>query len=207
VQRLLDGLIGGFHRQAERRADAGRGGRAQMGDMIDLVFVQADAFDQCDLNFVSGRQSTDEIGARSPAMLSRRENRRNIVSRMRIVGSQKGVVEIEFTHRHAVGPSRPLGRHHVVTGQSENRRAGLMPVRLRLRTGVEYRASQQGRGRNGGVVDDAIADHLNDGRTDGHRISGDFGDLPSELRCAREVLGGFVRTDGMQLHDRVSSTD
>jgi hypothetical protein len=43
VQRLLDRLVDRFRRQFEQRADPGGGGRTEMGDVIDLVLVQADA--------------------------------------------------------------------------------------------------------------------------------------------------------------------
>ena len=96
-----------------------------MGDVIDLVLVQADAFDQIDLDFVRRGEPADEIGARSSAMLRDREQRRNVVAGMRIVRRQKRVVKIQFADRDAIGPGGPFRRHALRPLQSEHRRAGL----------------------------------------------------------------------------------
>jgi hypothetical protein len=72
MQRLLDGLVGGFDRKTEHCANAGSSRWTQMGDIIDFVLVQADTFDQRNLNFISGRKATNEIGARPCAMLGYR---------------------------------------------------------------------------------------------------------------------------------------
>jgi hypothetical protein len=42
VQRLADRLVGGLGVQAEQRGDPGGGRRPQVGDVVDLVLVQAD---------------------------------------------------------------------------------------------------------------------------------------------------------------------
>ena len=108
MQSLLYRLINHIDRQAERRTDAGSRRRAQMGDMIDLVFVQADALDQIHLDFVARGNTLGERCAGEAAMLRHRQDRSNIVAGVRIICRQKGVVEIEFAHGHAIGPCRPF---------------------------------------------------------------------------------------------------
>src|SRR5690606_24011525 len=106
--RLLDGLIGGIGRQAERGADAGSDRWAEMRDVVDLVLMQADALHKIDLYLVASRQTLGELRAGKTAMLRHGQNRRDIVTRMRIVGGDEGVVEVEFAHDNAVGPGRPF---------------------------------------------------------------------------------------------------
>ena len=56
-----------------------------MGDVIDLVFVQADTPHKIHLNFIGGGQAAYEIGASAAAMLGDGEDRRNIVAGIRVV--------------------------------------------------------------------------------------------------------------------------
>ena len=100
-----------------------------MGDVIDLVLVQANALHQIDLDFVGRCEPADEIGARSSAMLRDREQRRNVVAGMRIIRRQKRVVKIQFAHRDAIGPGRPFRRDALRPRQSEHGRAGLKRMR------------------------------------------------------------------------------
>ena len=65
VQRLPDGLVDGLGVEAEQGADAGRGRRAQVGDMVDLVLVQADCPHQVDLDLVAGGEAADQVRDRS----------------------------------------------------------------------------------------------------------------------------------------------
>jgi hypothetical protein len=55
MQGLLLGAKYSFCREPERRADARRGRRTQMGDMVDLVLVQANTLCKIDLDFVASR--------------------------------------------------------------------------------------------------------------------------------------------------------
>ena len=126
MHRLLHGLIDGFGRQSERRADAGRSRRAQMGDVVDLVLVQADALHEIDLNLVSGSQTAHQRRAVKAALLRNREHGRDVVAGMRIVGGEERVVHVEFAHRDAVGPGRPFRRQATVLriGRTRSRQAG-----------------------------------------------------------------------------------
>lgn len=108
MQCLLYGLIDRLGRQPEQRADSGGGGRAEMGDVIDLVLVQTNALYEIDLNFIGGGQPANQIRAGMSAMLSDRKQRQNIVAWVRIVGSEEGVMEIKFANGNAIGPGRPF---------------------------------------------------------------------------------------------------
>ncbi len=178
-----------------------------MGDVIDLVLVQANAGHEIDLNFVAGGQAAHQRGATQAAMLRHRQDRGNVVAGVRIIGSEICVVKIEFTHRHAIGPGGPLRREAALERQPKHRRARLERMRHGLRTRARDRAPCQRRRGHGGVVDDAVADHLHNLGLDRDRIGGHFGDLPRQLLGARQMVGRFAGADGMQLHDRVSSAN
>ena len=79
-----------------------------MSDMVDLVFVQADALHQIDLDLIGRRQPAQQILARRSAMLGHRQHRRDVVAGVGIVRGQKRIVEIEFADRDAIGPCRPF---------------------------------------------------------------------------------------------------
>ena len=64
VQRLADRVEDHLGRQVEQRAQAGGDRRAQVGDVVDLVRVQADRADQVDLDLVAGGDRAHQVGAR-----------------------------------------------------------------------------------------------------------------------------------------------
>ena len=108
MQGLLHRLVDRFGWKLEKRANARRRRWTEMGDVINLVLVKADPFDEIDLDFVAGRKAADQRRAIQPAMLCNREDRRNVVAGVRIIRGKKGVVKIEFTHGDAIRPCRPL---------------------------------------------------------------------------------------------------
>ena len=57
VQRLADGLVDRLDVEAEERSDAGGGRGAEVGDVVDLVLVQADRPHEVDLDLVAGREA------------------------------------------------------------------------------------------------------------------------------------------------------
>ena len=62
------GLVDRLDLQAQQRADAGGSRRAQVGDVVDLVLVQADGLDQVDLDLVAGGDAADQVAcAEAPA--------------------------------------------------------------------------------------------------------------------------------------------
>ena len=108
MQRLLHGLIDRLGRQVEKRADACCRRRPEMGDMVDLVLVQADAFHEIDLDFVARREAANEPAPSRPQCWASPGS----AGYYRPDGNirrQKRVVKIEFAHRRAIGPCRPFG--------------------------------------------------------------------------------------------------
>src|SRR5690606_4358006 len=63
VKGLADRLEDRGDVEAEQRADAGRGARAEVGDVVDLVLVQRDRLDQVDLDLIARRQTTDHVAS------------------------------------------------------------------------------------------------------------------------------------------------
>jgi hypothetical protein len=119
VERLLDRLTDRLDRQAEQCADPGGGGRAEMGDVVDLVLMQADALHEIDLDFIGRSQAAHEAGAGQPAMLRDGQHRRNVVAGMGIVCGQERVVEIQLADGDPIGPGGPLRRYPLRVRQSE----------------------------------------------------------------------------------------
>ena len=114
-------------------------------------------------------------------------------------------MQIEFAHRDAVGPRRPFRLITLAARQAEDRRALCLRMRLRLRARGDDRMPRDRGGGDGGVVDDAVADHLGHLVLDAYRVGGDGRDLPGELIGAIEPFGGFVGADFMMLHVTASS--
>ncbi len=108
-----------------------------MGDVIDLVLVQADALHQIDLDLVAGREAAHERRAVQAAMLRHGQHRRDVVAGMRVVGGEERVVKVELAHGDAVGPAPPIparpGARVSSAGRTRSRPAGRMRQRLRAR--------------------------------------------------------------------------
>lgn len=91
------------------------------GDMVDPVLVQAHRPRRVDLDLVAGGQAADQVRAAATGVLGDRENRWDVVTRMRILRGQEGVVKVQLAHRNTVGPSRirgpgPVHRQHFGMG-------------------------------------------------------------------------------------------
>ena len=71
MQRLADGLEDRLLVEAEERADAGGGRRAEVGDVVDLVLVQRDRLDEVDLDLVAGRDAAHDVAAGQAAGAAR----------------------------------------------------------------------------------------------------------------------------------------
>ncbi len=153
--------------------------------MVDLVLMQADRPHQVHLDLVAGGQTADQVGAAAAVVLCDREDRRDVVARMRVLRGQERVVEVELTHRDTVRPRRPLGREGAT--DTEDRRTGGVRVRQRLGPGVRDGTTGHGRGGDGRVVDDPVDNHLGGVGRHLDRVGCDLGDLPPRCSC----LGKF----------------
>ena len=94
MHRLLHRLIDHFGFQAEQGADAGRLRRAEMGDVVYLMFMQADRAHQVDLDFITGGNAADQLGTRLVHGLRHGQDRRNVIAGVRVVGSQERVMHV-----------------------------------------------------------------------------------------------------------------
>ena len=65
-----------------------------MGDVVNLVFVQADTFNQVNLNFITSRNATEQIVTSALGLLRDREHGRNIVAWVRVVCGKKCIVKV-----------------------------------------------------------------------------------------------------------------
>ena len=133
VQRLADRLEDRLGREAQQGADAGGGRGAEMGDVVDLVAVQADRAREVDLDLVAGRDASDQIvtgqAVGASRVLGDGRDRRDVVAGMRVLGREKGVVVVELADRDSVGPRRPLRRHAGRRPLAEDGRAVLRMLR------------------------------------------------------------------------------
>ena len=191
VQRLADGLVDGVHVQAEHGADACGCRRAEVGHVVDLEFVEADAFDQVDLDFVAGGDAADQGFAVEALVLGDGEDRRDVVARVGVLGGEEGVVVVQLAHGGAVGEGDPLGGVGAVLAEDE-RAVVVGGVCLGHLAGDGDRAAVVGGDGDGGVVDDAVDDHLAGVFRHLHRVDCDFGDLVGQMLFNRKVLGGLM---------------
>ena len=169
--------------------------------MVDLVLVQADSLDQVDLDLVRRGQAANQVVAADAELLRDRDQRRDVVAGVGVLGGQKGVVEIQFAHRDAVGPGRPLGR--VAAVDTEHRRARRRRSRMRhsLVPGRSDRPAQHRCGADRRVVDDAVDHHRLGLRCHRNRVGGDLRDLVGQVLGDREVVGAAVGPDRMDQHN------
>ena len=196
LHRLVDGLGIELQQCAERRGDR----RADMRDMVDLVFVEANSFHQVDLDFVPGRNSANEVAAADALLLRDGQRRRNIVAGMGVVGGEEGIVIIQFAHRGAVRPGRPFGAETLIRRHAEDRRAAVARVADRHRAGIRHRAPVDRRHRNRRVVDHPVDDHIGHVVVDFHRVRRNGSDFPRELVFALEFLLRRIDLNGMIFH-------
>ena len=206
---LLHGLVDGRGVEPEQGADAGGLGRAEMGDVVDLVLVQADGLHEIDVDLVAGGQAAQQLVAGLAEALRDGEHGGNVVAGVAVVGGQERVVHVEFAHRGAVGPGGPLGadpdrRVHAEHCCALPARPGRMRQRhvARRHAGVAVDAGDG----DGCVVDHAVDDHLRRFRRHLDGVGRHVGNLPGELVLALEL--GFGRVDGdvVQLHRQPLNT-
>jgi hypothetical protein len=136
VQGLLDGLEGDLGGQVQHGADAGSGRGAEVGDVIDLVLVQAHALDEVDLDLIARGHTVDEVLARDALVLGDGEDRRDVVAGVGVFGGEERVMEVELAHGDAVGPGCPFRGEAVGQRQTEDGSTRGEGVGLRLLAGV-----------------------------------------------------------------------
>ena len=116
-----------------------------MGDVVDLVLVQADRAHQVDVDLVAGGEPAQQVGAGLAEALRDREDRRDVVAGMAVVGGEEGVVHVELAHRGAVRPGRPFRADAHAVGHAEHRGARAAR-RVRMRQRHVARATCRGGG-------------------------------------------------------------
>ena len=200
MQRLLHRLIDHLGVQTQHGADAGSHRRPEMGDVVNLVGVQADRLHEVDLDFIAGGQTTDQLRAGFAGLLGHRENRWNVVAGMAVFSGEEGVVIVKFTHRRAVRPSGPFGMHAHIRTKAEHGRTTSARMGERHRTGGDHRMTVDGGNGHRGVVDHAVDDHVHHIGIQRHRISGDGSDLPCQLVFTGEAVALGMNFDVVQDH-------
>ena len=90
-----------------------------MSNVVNLVFVQADCLDEVYLDFVTGCNTANQVSARNTHVLCNSKDGRNVVTGVRILSSQEGVVVVEFTNSNTVCPGSPLWRDAKILWFSE----------------------------------------------------------------------------------------
>ncbi len=170
-----------------------------MGDVVDLVLVQADRADQVDVDFIAGGDAADQVAARLAHGLRDREDRRDVVAGMRIVLGEERVVHVEFAHRRAVRPCRPFRTDGLADGTPNT-----VAAFLRGCPSAMSRAETTAWRLIAAIATEALsmmrltiiaATSL----STGDFVGGDAGDLPGELILALQV--GFRRMHSYVVQD------
>src|SRR5699024_8979824 len=89
-------------------SQAGSSRWTQVGDVVNLMLVQTDRFDEVDLNFITGGDTTDQLMTGFLDVLGCGQDGGNVVAGVRVVGGQERVVVVEFTNGHSIGPCCPF---------------------------------------------------------------------------------------------------
>ena len=105
---------------------------------------------------------------------------------MRIIRREKRVVHVQFAHGDAIGPRRPLAIKSLFARHTKQRRAVCPRMRERLRARVGDRLAIDGGDGNGGVVNDAVDDHLRDFGKNWRIVRRDAGEFPRQLSRLRQ---------------------
>jgi hypothetical protein len=88
------------------------------------VLVQRDRLHEVDLDLVPGGDAAHDVAAGETAgggeVLGDRDDRRDVVAGVRVLGREERVVEVELAHGHAVRPCGPLGRGAARSIRSED---------------------------------------------------------------------------------------
>src|SRR5699024_341484 len=104
MQCLANRLEDGFGIGSDQCCQAGSSRWTQVGDVVNLMLVQTDRFDEVDLNFITGGDTTDQLMAGVLRVLGCGQDGGNVVAGVRVVGGQERVVVGEFPDGHAIGP-------------------------------------------------------------------------------------------------------
>lgn len=195
MESLADGLVDGVDIEVQHGTDTSGDGRAEVSDVVNLPLVKAHALDEVDLDLVAGSDTADEFLAGEALVLCDGKDRRDVVARVGVLGGEEGVVVVELADGGAVGECGPLGG--VLTINTEDggpvaARIRRMRMRLSHDAGGGDRAADDGRHSNGGVVDDAVDDHVLGVGRNLDLVRGNLGDLVGEVLLNREILGGLV---------------
>ena len=108
MQCLADSLENGFDIGTQQGAQTGGCGWAEVCDVVNLVLVQADCLDQVDLDLITGGNTPDEIVTGLSGVFGGCQNCWDIVAGVGVVCCQEGVVVVEFTNGHTIGPGCPF---------------------------------------------------------------------------------------------------
>ena len=203
MQALIDGLVDlrGWH--LEHGPQPGGHGRGEVGDVVDLVLVQANARYQRHLHLIGREYAQGQRAAVGTCLLGGGEQAGDVVAGMRVVGREVGVVHVEFAHGNPVGEGGPLAVEATVVGHAKEAGTAVagMGVAEGEEAGVAHRRAVDCGEGDCGVVDDAIANHLGDICVERLVVGGELGQLPSQLLFAREDGTVWVGLDDVVLHD------
>lgn len=202
MQGLADGLVDGFVVQFQQGAKARGKTRPEVGDMVDLVFMQADTCDEVYLDFVAGGDTSDQLFTAAPGVLCHGEQRGNVVTRMGVLGRQESVMEVEFPDGNTVGVGGPFRGGELI--DSDNARASSMTtdrVGKHLSAGRSERTAQHRCHGYSGVVDEPVDHHFGGFGRDVHRVGSNFGDLPGKVLRAWKLFGAEACSHSVFSHD------
>ena len=195
MQRLADCLVYDLGGEPEKRPQPGGDRRAQVGHVVDLVGVKGDPPGQVDLDLVGRRDGPYKVVTAAAGVLRDRQQWRDVVARVGVLGSEERVMEIELAYGDPVSPGGPLGRDPGGEGAAEDRSAGVSGrgrVAEGLGAGGGHRVPAQRCRCHAGVVDQPVDDHVCDLSLDRHVVCCHRRELPGQLLLARQRVSALV---------------
>jgi hypothetical protein len=108
MHRLVHGLKDHGNGEVEEPTDPYGGRGAEMRDVVFLVRMQANRLYESDMHLIGDSDGAGESRSGAASLLGNRDERRDGVAGMRVIGGEERVVKVELSHRRGIGPGCPF---------------------------------------------------------------------------------------------------
>ena len=131
-----------------------------MSDVVNLMLVQANTFHQVHLDFITGRNTTQQIVTVLSTLLSNGQQGRDVVTGVRVIGGQERVMKVKFTNGCPISPRGPLSTNAMAGRKPKQSRSIGTRMSIGHGSGGLNRSTVERRDAYRGVVDDLSLIHI-----------------------------------------------